>query len=49
MICTDPDGKTVYSWHTIILDTMTGPLARTCELRAVKESHNTLDVELGIR
>ena len=39
MICTDPDGNTVYHWHTIILDTMTGPLMRTCELRVVKENH----------
>ncbi len=39
MRCTDEDGLSVYHWHRIILDTMYGPLMRTCELSVVKENH----------
>lgn len=39
MVCTDPDQKTVYYWHKILITTMYGALARSCEIDVVKENH----------
>jgi len=39
MVCTDPDGNTVYYWHKIPLKMMYGAIQRTCEISVVKENH----------